>query len=225
MYKKFLLSGIAVVILVVGVLLWKGQQSVSENSNVVAPPVTDQNAAPVVTEVPAVVAPEFASPIDRVSERVTKKPFGIFIDPKTSPVQPERFRGYHTGTDLETFPSETNVDVPIRAVCTGKLTLKRSASGYGGVVAQLCDLRGNPISVIYGHLALGSVDWKVGDQVDQGEEIGILGAGGSADTDGERKHLHLGFFKGSTPNIRGYVASKAELSAWLDPCTEVCKSL
>lgn len=221
MYKKFFFVGIVSAILLVGFLVYIEKKTTQRGSDIVAPSVIDQ-VVPVVTESPPVVV-EFIPPIDRASERVTKKPFGIYIDPKTSPVKPERFRGYHTGTDFEIFPSEANVDVPVYAVCTGKLTLKRSASGYGGVVAQLCDLDGKSISVIYGHLALRSVSWNVGEKIAQGEEIGILGVGGSSDTDGERKHLHLSFFKGETPNIRGYVVSKGELSAWIDPCTEVCK--
>jgi hypothetical protein len=30
-----------------------------------------------------------------------KKPFGIYITPENSPVQPENFTGYHTGIDVE----------------------------------------------------------------------------------------------------------------------------
>jgi hypothetical protein len=43
----------------------------------------------------------FVPPVPGFPEEITKKPFGIFINPETSPVQPERFRGYHTGVDVE----------------------------------------------------------------------------------------------------------------------------
>lgn len=165
----------------------------------------------------------FFVPLDRAKERVTKKPFGIFIDSKTSPVQPERFRGYHTGTDFEVFPEEANADVSVRAVCSGKLVLKRWAPGYGGVVAQECSADGEWFSVVYGHLNIRSVSKKRGDVFARGEEIGVLGVGGTAETDGERKHLHLGFRKGRTTDIRGYVASRSELSLWVDPCSFLCK--
>ncbi|PIX90274.1 MAG: hypothetical protein COZ29_00885, partial [Candidatus Moranbacteria bacterium CG_4_10_14_3_um_filter_45_9] len=56
---------------------------------------------------------EFIAPLDRASERVTKKPFGILIKKATSPVQQERFSGYHTGTDFETFPDESDIDVSV----------------------------------------------------------------------------------------------------------------
>src|SRR5579859_5107314 len=70
-------------------------------------------------------------PISDARSRITKKPFGIYITPQNSPVQPERFHGYHTGTDFETFPAEQNVDVPIYAACAGKLLRKDYESGYG----------------------------------------------------------------------------------------------
>lgn len=167
---------------------------------------------------------DFVAPLDRASERVTKKPFSIFIDPETSPVQPERFGGYHTGTDFETFPDEKSIDVSVRAVCTGELEVKRRASGYGGLVVQRCSMDGKAVSIIYGHLALSSVTAKKGDILAQGTAIGVLGMAGSTDTDGERKHLHLGLFRGTgAASILGYVASEQELDQWLDPCLFVCK--
>ncbi len=164
----------------------------------------------------------FQAPLDRASERVTKKPFGIHIAPATSPVQPERFQGYHTGTDFEIFPEEINEDVPVQAVCSGKLLIKKYASGYGGVAVESCEAENNPITVIYGHLKLSSILLKEGDAINTGDAIGILGKGNSAETDGERKHLHLGFHRGIVVNIKGYTSAKTELSGWLDPCVYVC---
>ena len=169
-------------------------------------------------------ASAFSPPIDGAKDRVTKKPFGIYITPKTSPVQPERFMGYHTGTDFETFPDEANVDVQIRAVCSGNLLLKERASGYGGVAVQNCTLNGQPITVVYGHLRLSSISINTGQHLDQGQVIGVLGTGFSSETDGERKHLHLGFHKGAAVNIRGYVSSASGLSEWIDACQYVCSN-
>ncbi|TSA44563.1 M23 family metallopeptidase [bacterium] len=159
----------------------------------------------------------FVSPIDRAGERVTKKTFGQFITPQNSPVQPEKFRGYHTGTDFEIFPEELNADVSVKAVCDGKIALKKTATGYGGVLVESCELDSQPVIVIYGHLKLASIKKSTGDTLAQGEEIGILGKAYSAETSGERKHLHLGIHKGAGVNILGYVQSKAGLSGWLDP--------
>jgi hypothetical protein len=165
----------------------------------------------------------FLPPLDRASERMTKKPFGIFITPQNSLVQPEKFRGYHTGTDFEIFPEELNTDVTVHAVCSGKLAMKKNATGYGGVAVESCELNGAPIAVIYGHLKLSSIAKNVGDDLKVGDTIGILGAGYSVETSGERKHLHLGFHKGSAANILGYVQNKNELSGWIDSCLFVCK--
>jgi hypothetical protein len=165
----------------------------------------------------------FQAPLGRATERVTKKPFGIYITPKNSPVQPEKFQGYHTGTDFEIFPEELNTDVPVRAICTGKIAVKRIASGYGGVLVQNCTLNSQPITVVYGHLKLASISKNAGDNLNTGDDIGILGKAYSSETDGERKHLHLGIHKGSTVSILGYVSSQSQLSGWIDPCSLVCK--
>ena len=156
-------------------------------------------------------------PIAGALARITKKPFGIFITPKTSPVQPERFQGYHTGSDLETTASEQNIDVSVVSLCEGELLEKKIASGYGGVAVQACALDGQSVTVIYGHLRLSSITAKVGEQLKMGDVLGNLGTGFSSETDGERKHLHLAIHKGGSINILGYVGSRSQLSGWLDP--------
>lgn len=164
----------------------------------------------------------FLSPLARSQERITKKTFGMYITPETSPVQPENFSGYHTGVDFEIFPDELNVKVPVKAVCSGQLKLKEYANGYGGVIIQSCTLNNELITVIYGHLNLASIKFNKGDKINIGEEIGILGKDKSIETDGERRHLHLSFHIGSSVNIKGYVNTKAELRDWLDPCLYAC---
>lgn len=158
----------------------------------------------------------FVEPLFDASKRITKKPFGIKISPDNSPVSPERFSGYHTGVDYETFDDEKGRDVPVFAVCGGELLQKKNAGGYGGVVVQECVLDDQVLTVVYGHIALSSVIRKVGDYVDPGEQIASLGAGFSIDTDNERKHLHLGIHKGSQVDLRGYVESKDELDEWIN---------
>jgi murein DD-endopeptidase MepM/ murein hydrolase activator NlpD len=164
----------------------------------------------------------FFPPLDKSKERVTKKTFGMFVAPQNSPIQPERFRGYHTGTDFEIFPEELNTDVSVRAICDGKLIEKKYASGYGGVTVESCQINNEPVTVIYGHLKLSSIAKNTGDEIKSGETLGILGSNKSVETDGERKHLHLGIHKGTNINIKGYVQNQAELSNWLDPCPYIC---
>ncbi|MBP9762536.1 M23 family metallopeptidase [Patescibacteria group bacterium] len=155
-------------------------------------------------------------PINRPLERITKKPFGLKVSPSDSPVQPERFVGYHTGVDFEVFPEETATDVSISALCDGPVLVRRSATGYGGLLVQSCELDGEAITVIYGHLRLSSISVRIGDTLKAGEVFALLGTGESAETSGERKHLHLGIHRGSSQNILGYVTREPELKNWLD---------
>jgi murein DD-endopeptidase MepM/ murein hydrolase activator NlpD len=194
-------------ILIAGVFLFRQKN----NSNL----VNDQTISPVQSSSTASSA-VFALPISAATSRITKKPFGIYVTPQNSPVSPERFTGYHTGVDFETTPAEANIDVPIFAICDGKLSLKESASGYGGVAVESCMLDGSPITVIYGHIKITSVTASVGDDLRKGEQIAVLGKGYSSETDGERKHLHLGIHKGTGVNILGYVQNKSQLANWLN---------
>jgi murein DD-endopeptidase MepM/ murein hydrolase activator NlpD len=188
-------------------------QNISLNTNqpVVNQPVVNQ---PVNTNT---ATSEFMSPLDRPAERITKKPFGIYITPATSPVQPERFTGYHTGTDFETFPGEADIAVTVKAFCAGSAVYKQWVSGYGGVFIQQCTVDSQTVTVLYGHLKLSSITAKVGDSLKAGDTIGELGQANSHDTDGERKHLHFGIHKGSIINVKGYVSKQSDLSNWLDP--------
>lgn len=168
--------------------------------------------APVETEIIS-----YQSPLNRPNERVSKKTFGQYITPANSPVQPERFAGYHTGVDFEIFESELDSEVSVSAFCEGPLQLKKTASGYGGVVVQECTLDDQVVTVVYGHLQLSSVAGTVGDNILKGETIGKLGAANSTETDGERKHLHFGIHRGNDINIKGYVQSESGLDNWIDP--------
>lgn len=164
------------------------------------------------------------APLDKPAERVAKKPFGIFITPQNSPVQPEKFQGYHTGADYEILPGEEDTDVPVRAVCNGKLREKKYVSGYGGVAVQDCRIENENVTVLYGHINLKSVLWEAGDEILETETIGNMGDPSKSETDGERKHLHLAIRKGVAINYRGYVSSQNELSGWVDPCLYFCKN-
>lgn len=156
-------------------------------------------------------------PLSRFTERVTKKPFGKYITPHDSPVQPEKFSGYHTGTDFEIIENETDSDVPVRAITNGAVMEKRTASGYGGVVVTSGVIDGQAVTIVYGHVRLSSVSAHIGDSIRTGDTLAVLGTGYSTETDGERKHLHLSIHLGPVVNIRGYVKSQADLKNWIDP--------
>ncbi len=153
-------------------------------------------------------------PVAGFKNRITKKPFGLYIDPNNSPVQPEKFTGYHTGVDVEY--GEIKEEVPVHAIAAGKIIDASTAQGYGGVVAIQHEINGQPVVAIYGHLDPASTP-AAGKEVKAGDTVGRLGDGFTPETDGERKHLHFGLYKGTTLNIRGYVQNQSELSAWIDP--------
>lgn len=155
-------------------------------------------------------------PLWQARDRVLKKPFGIRIDPQTSPIQPEQFSGYHTGIDYEIFSGEEDIDVAVYAICEGKLLQKRTVSGYGGAIIQLCELNGQNVTVLYGHIRLASVIKNAGDIIVRGEQLAILGNGYSTETDDERKHLHLGIRRDAEIELRGYVETEQELADWID---------
>ncbi len=156
-------------------------------------------------------------PIADGFSRITKKTFGLYVTPTNSPVQPERFTGYHTGTDFETTLSETSADVVVRAACSGPVRLARWVSGYGGVVVQSCVLGSQSVTVLYGHLRITSVTVRIGSGLNAGQSFAVLGRGYSQETDGERKHLHFAIHRGTTIDLRGYVQKKSDLNQWIDP--------
>ena len=84
------------------------------------------------------------------------------------------------------------------------------------MVVQSCLIDNNPITVIYGHIRLSSIKNSIGDILNAGNFLGFLGTGYSVETDGERKHLHLGIHKGEAVDTRGYVQTESELKNWID---------
>ena len=178
-------------------------------------PIPSATSEPIPTPSPE-SSNKLVLPLAKALERITKKQFGIYVSPGNSPVSPERFTGYHTGVDFETFSDEQNTDVSVSAVCGGKVLYKNWVSGYGGVLIQSCKLDNQDITVLYGHLKLVSIAKIPGQDLSASEKIGNLGKGYSTETDGERKHLHLSIHKGTGINLKGYVQSQGELSGWLD---------
>lgn len=177
------------------------------------PQTVDEVLAAETTVLPLLRA-VFGDPISQARRRVTKKPFGLEIIPGHSPVENDRFSGFHVGVDFETFADEAESDVAIFAVCDGPLVLKGFAKGYGGVAVQECELSGEKVSVIYGHLKEESIEPDFKEHVTAGQKIAVLGKGHSPETDGVRKHLHLGVRVGSTEDIRGYVKDPLEMEQW-----------
>lgn len=207
--KTFIL--IAIIVVLVGLGLYATQKKTAAPTRNSTPENSAQNQASV-NEIKDMIPP-FAD----WKSRATKKHYGTYVEPGNSPVTPERFHGYHTGTDFEILPGEDNIDVPVRAICTGKILRKETARGYGGMVVQACTYDNQPVVIVYGHVRLTSMSAKIGDTLTQGDKFVVLGTGYSAETDGERKHLHLSIHKGSFVITSGYVSTQAQLVNWYDP--------
>jgi hypothetical protein len=159
----------------------------------------------------------FIDPMDKPLERITKKNFATEVFPENSPVENERFSGFHTGIDLELSEDEYEKDMPVRAFCGGPIIEKRTASGYGGLVVQECLHDDQRLVIIYGHLNITSVVHAQNAYLAPGTFIGNLGNHQSTQTDGERKHLHFGVYIGKGEDIRGYVSNSEDLGYWVNP--------
>lgn len=208
------------IILVIGALFFWQLKPRVENNVIVensSPQIVGQASAP---EIANVVASStlLSPPLSSARERVTKKPFGIKISPQDSPISPEKFSGYHTGVDFESLSEEKEAAVPVSAVCSGPLIFKSdSVSGYGGVAAQRCELEKQTVTIVYGHIKFNSIKQRINTDLKAGEAFAILGQGYSAETDGERKHLHLGIYKGSGGRyLLGYVKTESALVGWFN---------
>jgi len=160
----------------------------------------------------------YAYPVENFKENQTKKVFGQYITRENSPIQPERFSGYHTGVDVEVNPEDIDKGIPVYAISDGIIrSVQDDIYGYGGIIVIEHLIDNQTMTAIYGHIKYFSVEKEAGDLVAKGEQIAILGADKSLETDDERKHLHFGIHKGSEIDIRGYVQNKSELSEWCDP--------
>ncbi len=160
---------------------------------------------------------EWIPPLHQDSKRITKKPFGVHITPQNSPIEQERFSGYHTGVDYELLPGESAQTVAVRAACAGKVLYKEWVKGYGGVVVQECLLDGELVTTLYGHLDISSVEIPLNTILQPGDIIGYLGNGFTRQTDNERAHLHFAIHHGTELVLLGYVDDNSQLQDWINP--------
>ena len=159
------------------------------------------------------------APISGSRNRPVALAFGMHVTPDADSnpiVPPERFEGYHVGMDYEVFASELNEGIPISAICGGSVLYCGFAEGYGGVLTQRCEINGEQVTVIYGHLD-GEGLTPEGAILSAGEQLGKLAPARSFWSGENRNHLHLGIHKGEVPDLRGYVQEPMELEQFMDP--------
>ncbi|GEM_PF-3918020 len=83
--------------------------------------------------------------------------------------------GYHTGTDMFGNPG-TN----IVAVYPGKVVQAINAGSYGNHVVIEHNYNGFKFYTLYAHMTAGSLKVKTGQEVQQGQVLGIIGQTGNA---------------------------------------------
>jgi len=217
-HKVIFFSLIIIILLTSGLIIAKLNSDKGNKGALTATPIEkpSPNSSPsqAVASTTKTISPEKLISKDRI----TKKPFGIYVTPQNSPVSPEKFKGYHTAADFEIFDEEKDQEIKVEAVCGGEIVQASIVSGYGGLIIQNCEFKGLQSKVLYGHLDINSqLTKRSGDLVQAGDEIGILADEYSAMSGSERKHLHLGILKTNQIDYRGYVISESELAKWYDP--------
>ncbi len=161
-------------------------------------------------------------PLEKGEQREALLKYGMYVtpDPNQNPISPpERFTGYHTGLDIEIFPEERDSVVPVKTICGGRILYTGTAEGYGGVVIQECTIKGQAVSVLYGHLNPNSFKVSKDQSYPEQTIVGELGRHKTAETGDTRKHLHLGIHKGNHLEFLGYVNDPSELPDFIDPLT------
>jgi murein DD-endopeptidase MepM/ murein hydrolase activator NlpD len=225
MIKKYLLIALGLIILGLGVFFlvkFEAQKTQVSQESSPSPTITATPSSPTPQTTPTPtpeIKPKIVAPIDRYGERKTLKYFGKLVTSADTAkeVCGKNYTGYHTGDDLEIFSDEIDKDVPVYSIADGKVRQVGHTNGYGGLIVIQYTLNNQIVTAYYGHIVLSSATIKAGDLVQAGQQIATLGKQCSSETDGERKHLHFAIHQGTSINVKGYVQTQAELSAWIDP--------
>lgn len=170
-------------------------------------------------------ASSIAWPLPDADDRPTPLHFGLYVtpDPDQNPIDPpERFTGFHAAVDFEVDHSEAETSIPVFAICPGRVIFSGYAEGYGGLLVHRCVIKGQHVTVLYGHLLVDALP-AVGTRLHTGQQVGMLAPARSHDSGENRKHLHLGIHKGKRLDFRGYVQTEEELNDYIDPLTVLPK--
>lgn len=165
------------------------------------------------------VSNQYYYPMARYSDRLTVRWYGkrVTSADREAIACGVSYEGIHTADDLEVSESEIDQEVPIYAIAAGTILQVGATDGYGGLIVANHTLNGQPVTVYYGHIDLGQTDLKIGDRVEAGEQISVLGGHCSPASGNERKHLHFGILNDTDIDVRGYVSSENDLREWIDP--------
>lgn len=90
-------------------------------------------------------------------------------------------RKLHAGIDYAA-PKGTDV----RSIFSGTVVRSKNRGGFGRFVV----IRSGRVNVLYAHLSRRDV--RVGDRIEAGQQVGLVGSSGAS----TGPHLHLGMYKG-----------------------------
>lgn len=115
----------------------------------------------------------------------------------------EKYANDYYANDFNRSPAASGYNQPVTAVAAGKVRAAGWTTGgfssYGIMVVIEHDFTdGHRYSSIYAHLANASV--QVGDHVERGATIGLLGASSNGSPTGGAWHLHFAMHRDATTN-------------------------
>jgi len=103
----------------------------------------------------------------------------------------QRWGRAHEGLDIAKAGT-----VPIKAAASGTVSKSYVSASYGEVIFIVHNINGKTYETVYGHMRKGSRRFKVGDKVNQGTQIGLMGNTGRS----TGQHLHFEIHNGRWKN-------------------------
>ena len=82
--------------------------------------------------------------------------------------------------------------VEIKAIAAGEITRSYTSTSYGEAIFILHQINGQEYESVYAHMRTGSRRFSVGEAVNQGDVLGLMGNTG----DSTGQHLHFELHKG-----------------------------
>ena len=151
-----------------------------------APVEIDRTSFTIIGELPAGYRP-----YAQLANTFVNNPTSAVQWPFSQGVQLTTRFGGHDGLDMN-----PGLGTPITAIADGVVSVSVDDPGGLGVHVVIDhDIDGEKVSSVYGHMLLGSRILKVGDRVEVGDQVGLVGSTGAS----TGPHLHYGILINGVP--------------------------
>ena len=226
--RDLMVVGLLIFLLVALIFMLTANKSIAPGSSQSTPvnSISSNNQPTVQAPVAPTKVATVTYPIDQFSARLTGNFFGTYFPSgqgsnfDTQVCQNATYYvGYHTGDDLETFPSELSSVVSVVSIADGTVRQVGPVTGYGGLIVVDYILNNLSYTAYFGHVNLATATVKAGDHVVMGQKLVELGSQCSQTNGNVRKHLHFALHKGTAVDVRGYAPDQTTLANWVDPKT------